>query len=816
MKKVLFISVSFSFTLLSQAQPYLFGTTQKGGIMYDGVVYSYNVSTKTYSKVVDFYGSNGAEPVGKLVLGVDQTIYGATARGGTAIFGRGVIYSISRTGGYKRLYTILEDSIPGQLIVASPTEFYANNDTAIYKFDTTTHVFEELYSFDPVAHGEFPGTLTVANNGILYGIRAYGFDNYMGELVSFNPNTSTFKVEYKFDQGPTIGNVNGTFPSADLLLAPNGLLYGATSDGGTNPGHGVIFTFDPATGIYSVKFTFTAYGPNGDRPNGSLQMGLDGKMYGFTSLGGAYDWGTAFSYSPTENTVTKLADLDEEFVFGKDFQTMLIASDGKFYATSPDWGAANEGTLFTYLPASKTFQTLMDFEDETAETGKYPVSNSLIEVAVKQTISCPGYQDITAGPNCATVVNGIDPVVFPASEQVSYSLINFSSGDTIGKGLGSVSGMNFNPFQTKVVYSIADQADISCSFIVTVLDKTPPELTVNDSVFHCFDDMTFPGSNKYTVPLAHAFENCAPAIAYRYLVKNSRGVVLRNGTTSNASGRFEEGRNTVEWAVSELYGSSMGNTAYDTTIVYVNPKLSANFTVVRPLIKGVASNTLYLGYSPASTARMEVTARSGSPAYSFKWSVAGSAVSYTWNPKNPTFIYLTAKQVGTSTFTAEVTDSRGCKFRLSRTFTVQDVRCDTNLDKVLVCRPTATTQTDCVNQSAVAAILNSGGSLGTCSITMTSMISKKEISSESKPGNMKLIVSPNPSGHEFTVTISTTRKETIRLRIIDEVGRIIEQREGVLPGSTIRIGDHYHRGLYICEAEQNGNRMQVRLIKHED
>ena len=470
MKKIVFMLSSLSFILHGYAQPYLYGTTEWGGIGDNGVVYSYNVATNTYSKVLEFYGDNGFMPIGKLVLGSDQKIYGVTQMGGAPIFGRGVIYSIDPlTNTRQILYSILGESIPGQLIYASPTLFYSNNDTAIYKFNTVTHEFDQIYSFHPNGPDErFLGSLTVANNGNLYGVRAFGQDNYLGELISFNPNTSIFTIEFEFDQGPDVGTVNGTFANGDLILGPNGLLYGSAGDGGSHPGRGVIFTFNPATSIYSVRYTFTSSGPLGEHP-GSLKNGIDGKMYGYTSVGGAFDWGTAFSYSPANNTVTKLTDLDQEF-YSRAPNRMLIASDGNFYSTTRNQGATNEGSLFTFLASTRTYQILLDFEESVTDMGRYPVENSLIEVSKGYSITCPGNQDISAGPDCATVVTGIDPVVFPASAQVSYTLLNHTTGgDVIGQGLGSVSGMSFNRFQTKVIYSIVNQPNTSCSFIVSVI-----------------------------------------------------------------------------------------------------------------------------------------------------------------------------------------------------------------------------------------------------------------------------------------------------------------------------------------------------------
>ena len=63
------------------------------------------------------------------------------------------------------------------------------------------------------------------------------------------------------------------------MQASDGKLYGMTTDGGSN-GHGVIFSFDPSTSIYTKLKDFD--GLNGCGPYGSLMQASDGKLYGMT------------------------------------------------------------------------------------------------------------------------------------------------------------------------------------------------------------------------------------------------------------------------------------------------------------------------------------------------------------------------------------------------------------------------------------------------------------------------------------------------------------------------------------------------------
>jgi uncharacterized repeat protein (TIGR03803 family) len=68
----------------------LYGTTAKGGNRFDGVIFSFDPSTSTYTKLKDF-DFNGINPWGSLMQASDGKLYGMTNRGGTSDLG--VIFS---------------------------------------------------------------------------------------------------------------------------------------------------------------------------------------------------------------------------------------------------------------------------------------------------------------------------------------------------------------------------------------------------------------------------------------------------------------------------------------------------------------------------------------------------------------------------------------------------------------------------------------------------------------------------------------------------------------------------------------------------
>lgn len=79
---------------------------------------------------------------------------------------------------------------------------------------------------------------------------------------------------------------------------------------------------------------------------------------------------------------------------------------------------------------------------------------------------------------------------------------------------------------------------------------------------------------------------------------------------------------------------------------------------------------------------------------------------------------------------------------------------------------------------------------------------------------LKVLISPNPALHQFTIRVDSDRKaEKMTLSIIDDLGRVIETKTGVMPGSTLQVGSAYRPGYYVVEVVQGDKRKQLKLIK---
>ena len=149
--------------------------------------------------------------------------------------------------------------------------------------------------------------LLLTKNGTLYGMTLGGGTFGNGTVYSLTPPVTggeawNERILYSFTGGSDGSQPLGT----NLLIGPNGTLYGATEGGGTGCtdsfGCGVVFALSPpatANGPWTESVLYSFKGGNdGSIPVGPIVEGKDGTIYGTTNGGG-----TACSYPPGCGTV---------------------------------------------------------------------------------------------------------------------------------------------------------------------------------------------------------------------------------------------------------------------------------------------------------------------------------------------------------------------------------------------------------------------------------------------------------------------------------------------------------------------------------
>jgi uncharacterized repeat protein (TIGR03803 family) len=363
-----------------------YGTSPQGGTNSIGNVFRVTPAGVVTSLVSFDSSSLGGGPSAGLALGPDGNLYGITPFGGAA--GLGTIFKITTGGTFTTLYSFQQPDgfVRRARLMAGPDgNLYGTSRDGgsadmgtIFKI-TTNGIFTNLVSFRGT-NGAVPlAELTVGADGQLYGTTQLGGSESSGTvfkvttngalttLFSFASSVNGFRAVprtgllaandgnfygctpgtvFKMTPGGALSFItsliplNGVHPQANLVLGPDGNLYGTTRDGGSN-NVGTIFRLS-TSGLFTSLFSFST--TNGSAPQGGLSLGSDGNFYGTTSQGGSNFAGTVFRFS-TNGTLTTLASLGG--TNGGDPLCQLVAgADGSFYGTAPHQGPNGSGTVF--------------------------------------------------------------------------------------------------------------------------------------------------------------------------------------------------------------------------------------------------------------------------------------------------------------------------------------------------------------------------------------------------------------------------------------------------------------------------------------
>ena len=311
-----------------------------------------------------------------------------------AVSNKGPIYTLNLTNGAATFVVSTEPSIVG---------------TAYPPYPPPT--FSVLHTFTGGVDGGQPWAGMILDPaGNLYGTAAAGGTgscSYLGatgcgtifQLKRHN-SSYTFNPLYSFHGGP-----DGEFSARPLTLGPDGTYYGTTTGGGEGTcsfygtsGCGVVFNAGPAaqpprTPLLqfreNVLYRFTG-GSDGGNPFSTVIFDQAGNMYGTTSSGGTYGFGSVFELSPAGGgayTETVLYS----FAGGNDganpYDGVVFDTAGNLYGTTLYGGGSMVcqlgcGTVFKLSPAAGgnwTEAVLYRFQGAT--DGQYPAAGVAIDSA---------------------------------------------------------------------------------------------------------------------------------------------------------------------------------------------------------------------------------------------------------------------------------------------------------------------------------------------------------------------------------------------------------------------------------------------------
>jgi uncharacterized repeat protein (TIGR03803 family) len=180
------------------------------------------------------------------------------------------------------------------------------------------------------------------------------------------PLAGTYSLLYSFQCDP-----DGGYPQSALVRDSSGNLYGTTEAGGQY-GYGIVFKVTPS-GSETVLHSFTGPPSDGGHPQyGSLTLDAAGNLYGATSYGGRFDYGTVYKV-----TATGTERVLYNFPGGSDGSTpfggMARDSAGNLYGTASAGGADYYGIVFKLSPGGRE-SVLYNFEGSPTD-GANPFGN---------------------------------------------------------------------------------------------------------------------------------------------------------------------------------------------------------------------------------------------------------------------------------------------------------------------------------------------------------------------------------------------------------------------------------------------------------
>lgn len=238
----------------------------------------------------------------------------------------------------RRLMTVVVEPLD---TVTSTADLFINTaNNRLYGHDGRVQRFEvsDIPKLEAAEAAEADHLLK-DDKGNLYGVTEASTAFPDGRLFIIPAGTTNVATLVTFD-----GVNNGQFPG-DVILAPNGNLYGTTRDGGTN-NKGTVFKFDRKTDTLTTLIHFD--GTNGEAPQSGLTVLADGTMYGTTQRGGEFDFGTIFRIFPGTDAVSTVATFDNVDVGRTPNGDMTVGPDNVMYGTTRGGGVGDLGTVFAF------------------------------------------------------------------------------------------------------------------------------------------------------------------------------------------------------------------------------------------------------------------------------------------------------------------------------------------------------------------------------------------------------------------------------------------------------------------------------------
>lgn len=352
----------------------IFGETSQGGRpTFDGgcgVVFELSPSGSGYVEKTlhRFRGrpGDGCSPIGGLTIDSNGAIYGTTESGGLRADG-GTVFKLTPAG--------------------------------------STYAYRVLYRFKDDRDGAWPiGPVIVDKAGVIYGATQYGAayacaanTEGCGTVYSLTPSGSQYteKILYVFK-----GGRDGLLPGAGLAIDSNGALYGTTTAGGGagSIGVGTVFKLTPSGSGYDER-VIHAFGGRRDGlyPSAPVIVEPNGAVDGTTLYGGSGDaectvegfkgnCGLVFRLTPSSSSYKeKILYNFRGGTDGSQPAAPVIDDDGVLYGTTTDGPSGSQfpcrgacGTVFELQPSASGYAHTVLYRFN-PRSGWYPRAGVIVD-----------------------------------------------------------------------------------------------------------------------------------------------------------------------------------------------------------------------------------------------------------------------------------------------------------------------------------------------------------------------------------------------------------------------------------------------------
>lgn len=224
----------------------LYGAASEGGSWGYGTVFSVNTDGTGFTTLYSFTGgSDGAGPDNLILSG--NTLYGTALTGEGTSF-NGTVFRLNTDGtGFRTLHIFtatpdplhhnLDGAGPYRGLILSGNTLYgatarggSSGYGTVFAVNTDGTGFTAMHSFNGLSDGLNPGNLILSGN-TLYGTSGGGGGTGHGNVFAVNTDGAGFTIVYSFTANDPLA----------LILSGN-TLYGAAGEGGSTGNGGTVFS----------------------------------------------------------------------------------------------------------------------------------------------------------------------------------------------------------------------------------------------------------------------------------------------------------------------------------------------------------------------------------------------------------------------------------------------------------------------------------------------------------------------------------------------------------------------------------------------